>query len=656
MSYEKLLKFQKSDNIAEEIDDEQTAKIASIVHTEYELDKVSRADWETMYEKIVKIATLKPEKKNTPWEDAASTKYPLITNASMSFAANEYKELLKNGRVVEAEVIGDDPAGQKEARAKRVTDYMNYQLLCESDTWEPGTDRLLHMLPTIGTVFRKTYYDPITRMPCIDVCNPEDIVINNDVRSLESARRVTHVLHIYKNDIVSMINAGFYCDIDLEHLNSSSPEGDNDPQLEVLEQHRFLDLDEDGYQEPYIVTILKETKELLRIVARYDIEGIRTNEKGKIITIDPVQYFTDYHFIPSPDGKYYSLGFGHLLYSINETINTLQNQLIDAGTLANNQSGFVTRGIKLPSGGVIRMKRGEFQVLDTIPNQTIRDQFFQPDFKDPSNVLFQLLGLMVQSGKELSAIHSMMQGDQQAQNSPATTVMALLDRGMTLYSSIQRRLFKSLKKEFDKLFRLNKIYLDQKVYFNIEDNQLAIAKEDFEIAKYDVKPVADPTIASTTQRLLRAQTLVQMLAQPGIGQELNPTQIAVNMLQELEVKNVEKYINTQKAPDPAMIQAQADIQTKMVQAQADMLKAQTDQHNAETKRMLAQIKANESGAKIEKMHADAMHNMANVQLQSDQANTNKVQTILDNQNEKEKLRIEEKKVDVKPNRNSPVAG
>ncbi len=488
----KLTEYHAADNIAKDLDDVTKRKIADAVVLEFDLDKDSRSDWEETISKATDVANQTFTEKTFPWKGAANIKFPLLSSASIQFAARTYPELIQDGRVVEAYVSGQDPDGTRADRAARISAYMSYQLLVESDDWESDTDKLLHMLPIVGTVFRKTYYDPITKKPCSDVCTPVDIVIHNSAKSVESARRVSHVIYLYENDIIERINAGIFCDIDLNILKNSNLSGDSnkndaqdtDKSYECIEQHRYWDLDGDGYKEPYIVTVHKESMTLLRMVARWDMSGIKLTDADKVLYIKPVCYFTDYHFLRSFDGSFYSLGFGVLLYPVNAAVDSIFNQLLDAGTLSNLQSGIIGSGLRI-QGGKLSLAPGEWKKIETM-GQDIQANVFPMPVREPSQTLLELLQLLIQAGKDLSGVIDIMPEDQQTQNVPATTMVSMLDQRLKPLKAIFKRIYQAFKKEFQKLYRLNSIYLpEQPFYFNILNQQNAIAKQDFKEPDYD---------------------------------------------------------------------------------------------------------------------------------------------------------------------------
>lgn len=608
MSFKKLQEFIDKPNLTDVIDDSQLVKIGAKVISDYQLDKTSREPWEKTIAEAMKLAKQVMETKTFPWNDASNVKYPLVIMATIQLASTAYPQLIVNDRVVKAHVKkGMQKNDQLDELAEIISEYMSEQLLIESDTWEEGMDKLLHSWPILGTSFKKLYYDPITKDNCYDLCNPDDVVVNNNIKSLKEARRVTHRIYLHKNDIIEGIRAGVYREMELDKLTPTTtqasalftdPAGnpitttnqDDDALIEFLEQHNYLDLDEDGYQEPYITTVHKDSGAVLRIVPRYDLDSFILGDKEEILRIKPIDYFVDYHFIPSPDGGYYSIGFGTLLTPINKSINTLINQLIDAGTLANVQSGFANRSLK-PENGEIQLEMGRFVYVNASRSENLANQILPLPFKEPSQVLFSLLGLMIQTGKELANITEIMTGDQQVQNVPATTMLETLRQGLKVFNSIQKRLFRSLKKEFEILYRLNRTYGDPQI------QQL------FKSGAINVKPVADPNLSSSAEKMARLNAL-PMAAQAFQG-AINIQEAATEYLTGLEFKNVDKLI---VQPDPNA-QPPVDAQAKLISAQAQDKNATASLMKAQIAGQGEQRKAAESGAKIEKMHADAVKNL-----------------------------------------------
>lgn len=607
----KLEKLKKSVNIAELLDEDELSKISEQVLTGYELDRESRSEWEDVINKSLEIAKQTLNSKNYPWPNASNIKFPLITKASIDFAARMLPEIIKNDKIVKVSVTGSDPDNLIARRAQRVQEHMCYQLLKQSNDWVDGMDSLLTVLSIMGTAFKKTYYDPFKKRPVSELCLPEKIVVNYNTQSLEKCRRITHEFTFYLNDIIERIRAGLYCDVDLEHLQTGSEYAEDlyDPPMELLEQHCWLDLDGDNYKEPYIVVVHKASRQVLRIVNRFGY--ITKNSDGKIKCIEPIEYFTDYHFLKSPDGGFYSLGFGVLLYPLNSGINTLLNQLIDSGTLHNQQSGIIGRGLRI-KGGEFKVGLGEWKIADSAVGTSIKDNVVPLPTKEPSPVLFQLLEFLTQVGKDLTSTNEALEGTIPAQNVAATTMLTLVEQGMKVPNSITSRIQRALKKEFYKIFLLNRQYLSDKEYQEVLNDPRVSVKADYEIDSYDILPIAEPNMASDAQRNAKAQALMSL---PG----LNPYEQMKYYLESLQFdqKLIDKLLpkpDPNAPPPPEAQKMMAEVEKLKAQAQAELAAAQdlSNKNQLEMQRLaiqkqLADAQSSESSMRIYKMEKDTEH-------------------------------------------------
>jgi chaperonin GroES len=297
-----------------------------------------------------------------------------------------------------------------------------------------------------------------------------------------------------------------------------------------IEQHTFLDLDDDGYKEPYIVTFHKESKKVVRIVARFDETTIKQGPDGKIHKIDPIQYYTKFGFIPNPDGGFYDIGFGVLLGPINESVNTLINQLLDSGHLSTLQSGFIGKGLRIRMGDN-RFTPGEWKAVNSTGSD-LKQQIVPLPTKEPSNVLFQLMGSLITSGKELASVAEIFVGKMPGQNTPATTTMATIEQGMKVFTAVYKRLYRSLTEEFLKIARLNYLYLNPTT--EVQDLNIMINPQDFDPKAHKIYPGADPTAVSQTEKLLKAQGLMELLP-TGV---LDPVKVVQRILDAQEQPNV----------------------------------------------------------------------------------------------------------------------
>lgn len=609
----KLEKLLTSINLVDELDEETLNKIAEQVCRDYETDDRSRSEWLDQLEEWEKLAGQIWEEKSYPWPNASNIKYPIVSVASIQFNARAFPTLIPNqGKIVKTTVYGKDPDGKKLARATKVADFMSWQLKYDIPDWDEGMDRLLMMLPVCGNVFKKIFFDPSSGKNCSYIIHPKNLVVNNGALSLESATRISELLpKISKRTIVERQRAGIYN----EKFEFTDPDEDDDSEEQLycpVEQHCFLDLDEDGYSEPYVVTFHPKSEQILRIVHRFKPNKVQVDDKGKIQRIEPEQFYVKYTFIPSFDNGFYDIGFGHLLGPINEATNTLINQLVDAGTLANLQAGFIGKGLRLKMGDS-PLKPGEFRAVNAIGDD-LRKQIVPLPFKEPSNVLFQLLGMLVQAGKELASVAEIFVGKMPGQNTPATTTMATIEQGMKVFTAIYRRVYRSLEKEFKRLYELNGIYLDPQTMVMVLDEP--IGPEDFEMESYDICPAADPAASSQTERLMKAQALLELLP-TGL---LDPVKVVSRVLEAQDHQNWQELIpglaetgqaQIPQQPDPKMLEMQ-------MKAEAEQAKSAMKQQELESKMVMDQrSKEAELAMKAQDHAMDLQHKAVMNQLDTE---------------------------------------
>lgn len=581
-------------NIVDDIDEAILGTLATRVKTGYDRDIESRSDWETKTEEGLKVAKQITDPKSFPWQGAANVKYPLIATAAIQFAARSYPQIVNGPDVVKAAVVGEDKEGAKEQRAKRISTHMSWQVLEQMPEWEPDMDQLLHGLPIMGTYFKKTYFDSLISRNRSICCTPFDVVVNIKHKGdLTTCRRISHKLYFYKNEVIEREMSGMFRDGSVEAMQNSN---DDEEALQELfvEQHCWFDLDKDGYEEPYIVTFAYESGFICRVVPNYDETTVEINEKEKIKRITKIEYFTKFLFIPDPEGDFYGIGFAHLLGPINETMSTLINQLLDAGSLANCGGGFISKGLRW-GGGRLTFDLGEWKPVDTV-GASLKDSILPLPAKDPSSVLFQLLGMLNEAGQKLAAVSDAMSGEMPSQNTPATTTLAMIEQGLKVFTAIYKRVFRSMKEEYKKLYRLNGIYMEETEYFRVMDTQNAIKRIDYGHADMDVMPVADPTMSSEAQRLARANALMQTF-------QLNPDpmgkiEILAQYYDAIGAKNIDKLLNMEA------LQKQLDNP----QPNPDVLKHQLEIQKAQDKFDLdlkdQELREAESIAKVQNIEAD----------------------------------------------------
>jgi chaperonin GroES len=648
----KIEKILDSVNIAEDLEKQQLHMIGKSVVEGFDTDLASRKPWEKDLESWTKLALQIADTKTFPWTGAANIKYPLLATAAMQFAARAYPTLVpSNGKVVKCRVVGADPDGQKTARAERISTHMSYQLLEQMDGWEEDMDKLLISLPIAGTVFKKTYWDAGKQQNCSKLVLPKNLVVNYYARCIEDAERISEVILMSQRKVKERQNEGIFLDTKLprpsgdaileqDRVNNAFQlvsDDDKTTDYTLIEQHCFLDLDEDGYAEPYIVTVEYNSGRVLRIVPRFSDKDVLVNEKGKVVKIEPIQYYTKYDFIPNPDGGFYSIGFGRLLGPLNESSNTIINQLVDAGSLSNLQSGFIGKGLRIKMGEA-KFSPGEWKAVNATGDD-IKKQIFPLPVRDPSPVLFNLLDLLLKSGKELASVAEIFVGKMPGQNTPATTTMATIEQGMKVFTAVYKRVYRSLAKEFQKLYVLNREYMNPQEYIEVLDQP--VEQSDYMGSENDVIPAADPTAVSNQEKQAKVQALMQILQ---LG-TINPMAVTKLYLEAFEIPNAESFINQPQpqGPSPEQQQAEAKLQLEQQKAQMDMqvashkmqmehaskeqemaMKARAQQQELEMKQVEAVLKAKaaqeQHGQRMQQSQDKHVQGMVQRHMQGQQQN------------------------------------
>ena len=609
--------FAQSNNIADGIDEKRLLEIGESVFKGYEIDETSRDDWKKANEKIFELAQQLGSDKYYQGELVSNVKYPIISTASIQFSARAYPNIVKGSDVIKCQIVGSDPEGIKAARGKRVKQHMGYQVLEQMESWEDEMDQLLMSMALVGCEFKKTYQDVLNGKPVSEFVKAEDLVVNYNAKSLEKAQRVTHIIELYPNEVEERIRAGAFSEHNYDSPDSDNDKGDSDDEdrpIVYLEQHGWQDLDDDGYKEPYVITIRKDTKKVVRIVARFDVEGIKYDDKDNITRIIPVHYFTQFTFLPAFDGGFYKMGFGALLAPLTDTVNTTINQLLDAGTMSNRQGGFIGRGIKIKRGGAsgsVFFKQGEWKQVQS-QGDDLRKGIVPLPAREPSGVLFQLLGLMLEASKELASQADVLTGEHPKGNVPATTTLALIEQGLKVFSAIYKRIYRALKSEFKKIRRLNMMYLSDEEYnsiidftqmvpqqnpqtgevFEVRQQVMVKAKEEYSDRFMDIIPVSGAADVSDTQRIMKAQGLLEMR-----GQGLNDDAINRRYLEAMEVPDVEELLQGEPPPtDPKYIIEEEKLRLKNLELQL--------------KEFELGFKERESDGKVTKMWAEAINALA----------------------------------------------
>ncbi len=623
---QRLTALSKRVNIADDYDDTFLSKLADDVIRNYESDDGSRLPWLKRSEYAMGHALQIVKDKDTPFVGAANVKYPLLTVAALQFHARAYPEIVKNQSIVKAKVIGNDDDNKKSERAKRVTAYLNYQLFDEMAEWDEETDKLLLALAIEGCEFKKTYFDPTLQRNVSEWVRPKDLIVNNWTRNLARCPRITHRLYQHPYEIVQKQRAGTWSDVDLSITTSDD---DDEILQEILEQHLLLDLDKDGLKEPYIVTVHKDSGMVVRIKADFLPENIVISGNGKtielkellfsgvsmdeiaktvanikIVAVNKFQHFTKIPFIPSPDGSFYDIGFGQLTGPLNDVVDTVINQLLDAGTLQNLGGGFVRKGMNINSRrGEVKFKIGEYKEVDIPSNMSIRDMIMPMQFGSPSSALFNLLGMAVQGVKDITSVQDIFTGGPQA-NETATTTMARVEQGLKVFTAIYKRILRAISSEIDKIYDLDAIYLKPETYFNVLDDnrQEVVTLKDFRGDGTDIQLTADATVSNTVLKQAKAQILRQELGNPII----NGDEVMRRYFEALDIDNIDKLIipaDQRNQPSPEMIKLQIDmleskVRSAKTEEEINEVKARVIKTYAQAVEAIANAESKEAGSQL----------------------------------------------------------
>jgi chaperonin GroES len=600
-----------SPNVAEMLDDSTLTTIGSNVVQEFLLDKQSRSVWEKRVEEATKLALQVAETKSFPWPNASNIKFPLITIAALQFHSRAYPALIPSKTIIKVDTESDTQIDPTVAfRNKRIEKHMSYQVLDQDDQWESEMDKVLITVPIIGCAFKKTYWNFEEDHPISENILAKDFVVSYWTKNLKDCTRQTHVLYLSKNDVIARQRKGMWLDFAMEQpqviqpddltLAQNKSQGVDAPTYdpatpyEFLEQHRWEDLDGDGFKEPYIVTVHKDTNKVVRIVANYFDESIKRNDQGEIINIKPESYFTKYSFIPSPDGGFYDIGFGILLGPLNESINTIINQLVDAGTMANTAGGFLSRGIKI-RGGNYNFAPMEWKHVDSTGEDLAKGIYPLP-VREPSQVLFTLLQTLVNYGERIVGATDIMVGQNVGQNTPAETSRTMAENGMKIFSGIFKRIHRSLREEFRKIYRLNQLYLPQE--YSYPGGKVLHA--DYALVPNTLRPAADPDVVSDNQRIMQAQALREAaMSTPGF----KVYEVMKRYLEAIKIPNIEEVLPNPQGPNAVSPPQNPKVQIEQMKAQEKQL-AQSIRFKLGMAKLAQEAEVNR--ARIMKMEAEAV--------------------------------------------------
>lgn len=576
-------------NVADHLSDEELATISGVVIEHYDTDMESRAGWETAYRNWLAMTGQEVEAKSQPWQGAANIKYPLMTQAALNFNARVVPALMPNNKPVGIGVVGPDLGGEKAIIAQAVSNHMNYQTTVEMEEWEEEFDSLLMAISISGIEYKKTYFDPILNRNVSRHITPLNLVVNYYADTLENSRK-TEVHRWTKNKIMESIAGGYFVDVDWEthptpttgqesevqkanakRVGMQEPSSaDSATPYVVLEYHGWYDLDGDGYEEPYIITMLKDSRQILQIIPRFGEESVVANE-GELVSITPYESYTKYGFIPNPDGSFYHIGFGNILYPINAVVNTAINMMLDAGASSIMNSGFVGRGLKI-RGGMFSMAPNTWLTVNSTGDD-IRKSFVPMPTKEPSSVLLSLMQYMVEAGEKLASTTDIFSGQMPGQNTKTGVTQAVREEGQKIFTAIYKRIRNSLRKELDKIAELNYLVLSageageatliakSAAVFNVN-------AEMYDRTLLNIQPSADPNMAVKQEKIEKDTSVLALVQQLGMG---NVTAAARNLMRTMEVENIDAILPEDAAPpaNPEVQMETAELELKSSQADFD---------------------------------------------------------------------------------------
>lgn len=611
-------------NLCDKFTSQELGELGLLCWQGYQADLNSRDKWSKRNEAGMDFALQIQKDKNWPWQGCANVIFPLITIAALQFSSRAYANIISGVDIVRMRVIGDDPTGGLQARADRISTHMSWQCLEQDGPWEEQHDRLFINEAIVGTSFVKSWFSGLVAHNVGEMVAAKDLVLDYYAKTVESCARKTHIIPLTRNDCHERIKRGVFRDVSEESWYSEDappgttdgrvqqqtaqhdnrqginpPPPDQDTPFQFLEQHRFLDLDHDGYAEPYIVTFEAVSQCVCRVVARWDLESqIERADDQSIICIRPTEYFTKYGFIPSPDGGIYDIGFGVLLGPLNEAVNTSINQLLDAGTMQNSLGGFLGRGAKI-RGGTYAMAPWEWKRVDSTGDDLRKNIVPYPD-RQPSSVLFNLLNLLIEYTNRVGSTTDQMVGKTPGQNTPAETSRNAMEQGMQVFSTIFKRIWRSMKEEFKKYHQLNARHLPASYTFG---QGKSVKREDYQTNADLVVPSADPNITSLAMRFNQAQAIREASQQvPGYDIEY----VEKNFLRAMRVESIDKFFpGAGKVPPPPNPKVQvAEMQLKLKTAQMQFEKQKFIMDLMEARRL--------NTAKIIQLEAAAAAAMAGI--------------------------------------------
>ena len=539
-------------NLAEKIDDGQLNEIANDVYNNYDADKNSRQEWESMFERGFDLLGLKIQESSEPFEGPCTAVHPLLVESAVKFQSKASQELFPSGGPIKTQILGKSNP-KRESQANRVKNFMNYQLTEQMPEYFDEFEKMLFHLPLIGSAFKKIYYDANLKRPVSEFVPIDQFYVSYYASNLRKADRYTHVIYRSPIDMAKDIRSGIYSDTELpaatnpeptafaskmDPILGFSPTGDSDPQYVLLEQHCYLELNEpeseEGIALPYIVTVEEQSRKVL---------CIRRNYKPDDPNKEKISHFVHYRFVPG--FGFYGFGLMHFLGNLTMSATAAMRSLIDAGQFANLPGGFKAKGVRMV-GDNDPISPGEFKEVEATGIDLAKAIVPLP-YKEPSSTLFQMLGFVTAAGQKFADSTEQIVSEASSYG-PVGTTMALLEASSKFFSAIHKRLHKAQRDEFRILARIDYDYLPSEYPYDVPFENRNIFKSDFD-GRVDVIPVSDPNIPSNAHRLMIAQMAMQMAQQspPGL---FNMEALSRTILQASNMPNLEEILPPKIKPQP----------------------------------------------------------------------------------------------------------
>ena len=532
-------------DLTDTLEDEDKEIIAADVVDNYTSDKDSRAEWEAMFEKGFDLLGLKIQESSEPFEGACTAVHPMLIESAVKFQSKAIQELFPPSGPVKAQIIGKSTP-EREDQANRVQEFMNYQTTDQMPEYFDEMERMLFHLPLIGSAFKKVYYDANLKRPVSEFVPIDQFYVSYYASNLRKADRYTHVIYRSPVDLARDIRTGIYRDIELPEATNPeptsfsskmdtiiglSPTGTNDPQYTLLEQHCYLEIEED-YALPYIVTVEEKSQQIL---------SIRRNYKKDDKNQEKVSHFVHYRFVPG--FSFYGFGLMHFLGNLTMTATAAMRSLVDAGQFANLPGGFKAKGVRIV-GDNDPISPGEFKEVEAT-GQDLNKAIVSLPYKEPSSTLFNMLGFITQAGQKFADSTEQIVSDA-ASYGPVGTTMALLEASSKFFSAIHKRLHKSQRDEFKILAQINYDYLPSEYPYEVPFADKNVLKQDFD-GRIDVLPVSDPNIPSNAHRMMISQMALQMAQQSPPGM-FNLEALNRTILNAANLPNIEEILPPKKEP------------------------------------------------------------------------------------------------------------